>query len=119
MEYLQYDRNEIQFNQKFFKVLNLVISGIPSIHSHIIFWKYIWVNWVLNLVISGIPSILIDELNEGGMNYRFKPCYKWNTFNTLMVKMVTTIKTGFKPCYKWNTFNTSIYCICTYQIHLF
>ena len=37
---------------------------------------------------------------------RFKPCYKWNTFNTedhypLLERIV-----GFKPCYKWNTFNT-------------
>ena len=38
---------------------------------------------VLNLVISGIPSIHSDywvclKLIELG----FKPCYKWNTFNT-------------------------------------
>ena len=62
----------------------------------------------------------------------FKPCYKWNTFNTIKY----TLKNGdtqvvlnlvingipsiliyqalyqshlyrsFKPCYKWNTFNT-------------
>ena len=38
---------------------------------------------VLNLVISGIPSIPINQqfalLNAAG---GFKPCYKWNTFNT-------------------------------------
>ena len=38
--------------------------------------------FVLNLVISGIPSIpklrTNRVLNWGG----FKPCYKWNTFNT-------------------------------------
>ena len=37
---------------------------------------------VLNLVISGIPSIptlaKIHMAKYGG----FKPCYKWNTFNT-------------------------------------
>ena len=37
----------------------------------------------------------------------FKPCYKWNTFNTCVMRIVTNnIKGGFKPCYKWNTFNT-------------
>ena len=61
----------------------------------------------------------------------FKPCYKWNTFNTkklptgtfeymLVLNLVingipsilqkgaqlTAPNTGFKPCYKWNTFNT-------------
>ena len=37
---------------------------------------------VLNLVISGIPSILIAKsLSTSG--YCFKPCYKWNTFNTV------------------------------------
>ena len=38
---------------------------------------------VLNLVISGIPSI--QEIKEGyavAKAKRFKPCYKWNTFNT-------------------------------------
>ena len=38
---------------------------------------------VLNLVISGIPSI-----QKGGHDIEneivgFKPCYKWNTFNTV------------------------------------
>ena len=38
---------------------------------------------VLNLVISGIPSIpemkdVVIKLMES-----FKPCYKWNTFNTI------------------------------------
>ena len=37
---------------------------------------------VLNLVISGIPSIqekmtMLEKWTES-----FKPCYKWNTFNT-------------------------------------
>ena len=37
-------------------VLNLVISGIPSIHSIVTAWS---------------KEII-----------GFKPCYKWNTFNT-------------------------------------
>ena len=37
----------------------------------------------------------------------FKPCYKWNTFNTLGIKAFLIWPKGcFKPCYKWNTFNT-------------
>ena len=40
---------------------------------------------VLNLVINGIPSILWQV---GGLVKKiqsFKPCYKWNTFNTIVV----------------------------------
>ena len=37
-------------------VLNLVISGIPSIQKMVAKWKS-YTNIVLNLVISGIPSI--------------------------------------------------------------
>ena len=38
----------------------------------------------------------------------FKPCYKWNTFNTVMgiTQLEEIHSLGFKPCYKWNTFNT-------------
>ena len=39
---------------------------------------------VLNLVISGIPSILEKEGAVADKFVGFKPCYKWNTFNTLM-----------------------------------
>ena len=62
-------------------VLNLVISGIPSI------LKYLTLGQkkmhVLNLVISGIPSIrkmgnFMKQFKFGS----FKPCYKWNAFNT-------------------------------------
>ena len=38
-------------------VLNLVISGIPSIHDGVYSMKTISLDEVLNLVISGIPSI--------------------------------------------------------------
>ena len=38
---------------------------------------------VLNLVISGIPSILVGGIaQEVVQGLGFKPCYKWNTFNT-------------------------------------
>ena len=39
-------------------------------------------NKVLNLVINGLPSILY-ETHEPLLPFRFKPCYKWITFNTL------------------------------------
>ena len=40
---------------------------------------------------------------------RFKPCYKWNTFNTITdVYVGYNIFKSFKPCYKWNTFNTGV-----------
>ena len=62
-------------------VLNLVISGIPSI------LKYLTLGQkkmhVLNLVISGIPSILpFSKVKLYSFFWCFKPCYKWNTFNT-------------------------------------
>ena len=37
---------------------------------------------VLNLVISGIPSILNNVNRCTSEDLCFKPCYKWNTFNT-------------------------------------
>ena len=37
----------------------------------------------------------------------FKPCYKWNTFNTEEGAQVGEAGDSFKPCYKWNTFNTN------------
>ena len=37
---------------------------------------------VLNLVISGIPSIQEIGISLECSDNRFKPCYKWNTFNT-------------------------------------
>ena len=37
----------------------------------------------------------------------FKPCYKWNTFNTMtLTDKLNQVVIRFKPCYKWNTFNT-------------
>ena len=105
MEYLQYPTKGLD-DECLQKVLNLVISGIPSIQQFLKSLKkklysfkpcYKWNtfntwhtntlvlfhNAVLNLVISGIPSILnqLEELQDKG--FGFKPCYKWNTFNTL------------------------------------
>ena len=41
-----------------------------------------------------------------GSELRFKPCYKWNTFNTTNRAAEAVRYLSFKPCYKWNTFNT-------------
>ena len=41
------------------------------------------VDWVLNLVINGLPSILSEQKQGLHLILRFKPCYKWITFNTL------------------------------------
>ena len=38
---------------------------------------------VLNLVINGLPSILLIDHTARPKLKRFKPCYKWITFNTL------------------------------------
>ena len=62
---------------------------------------------VLNLVISGIPSILLKLSISRFQLQSFKPCYKWNTFNTITKCINGIFKRGFKPCYKWNTFNTN------------
>ena len=64
---------------------------------------------VLNLVISGIPSILVDERLYDDNEVSFKPCYKWNTFNTMLIFHLQSFTLSFKPCYKWNTFNTVKY----------
>ena len=66
-------------------VLNLVISGIPSIQLKTEFTELLEHSLVLNLVISGIPSILKEELMSSKNHQSFKPCYKWNTFNTINV----------------------------------
>ena len=63
-------------------VLNLVINGIPSIRDKAVCFK-LNSRPVLNLVINGIPSIQKRLLKTSTLNYTcFKPCYKWNTFNT-------------------------------------
>ena len=76
-------------------VLNLIITGIPSIllgiFGAIAFWSF-----VLNLIITGIPSILrVLNENRKEMKRRFKPCYKWNAFNTLYLLFFKTEKLLF------------------------
>ena len=55
MEYLQYKFRCIYRRKQNSEVLNLVINGIPSIHSPEVQSDY--ETLVLNLVINGIPSI--------------------------------------------------------------
>ena len=51
---------------------------------------------VLNLVISGIPSIHNVVADSAFNAFSFKPCYKWNTFNTeVMVYGVVPELIGF------------------------
>ena len=64
-------------------------------------------NGVLNLVINGIPSIQNGYKYINSNTWSFKPCYKWNTFNTYENGKNARRSCSFKPCYKWNTFNTN------------
>ena len=84
MEYLQYTGYKFCSFVSRTDVLNLVINGIPSIQKkyQVYLTKLIK---VLNLVINGIPSIRKDK-----------------------DKLIKKLKAGFKPCYKWNTFNTRL-----------
>ena len=61
------------------------------------------------------PCYKWNAFNTGGIMYSvviefvgFKPCYKWNAFNTTNVNsdIADAIGSSFKPCYKWNAFNT-------------
>ena len=63
---------------------------------------------VLNLIINGLPSIPFrDKEIMVGFPTRFKPYYKWITFNTHTLKNFDACSFhGFKPYYKWITFNT-------------
>ena len=36
----------------------------------------------------------------------FKPCYKWNAFNTFKMTDFYFKDISFKPYYNWNAFNT-------------
>ena len=65
---------------------------------------------VLNLVISGMPSILTPEQLQQISQLGFKPCYKWNAFNTRFSRSwLLWLLWCFKPCYKWNAFNTGTF----------
>ena len=51
----------------------------------------------------------MEEINKEVVNLRFKPYYKWITFNTKIEERAKeTVFLSFKPYYKWITFNTSI-----------
>ena len=83
------------------EVLNLIITGIPSIHDYERHNECR--NSVLNLIITGIPSILMKNvIPELLKEFSFKPYYNWNTFNTLdnhtfddcLVQVLNLIITG-------------------------
>ena len=80
MDYLQYWAIPL-FRPLDYKVLNLVINGLPSIPKSM--FGCFAANCVLNLVINGLPSI--QKYIQGifmSWLLGFKPCYKWITFNT-------------------------------------
>ena len=65
-------------------VLNLIITGIPSIPERVSVEETLE-DGVLNLIITGIPSIhLIVQLEPVYRGACFKPYYNWNTFNTII-----------------------------------
>ena len=63
---------------------------------------------VLNLIITGMPSIRVQDKNKINLEVlSFKPYYNWNAFNTyLRKKLDHSMKQSFKPYYNWNAFNT-------------
>ena len=87
-------------------VLNLIITGIPSIPNRELKEEF-REEVVLNLIITGIPSIRNVRLIFKEIYGSFKPYYNWNTFNTdsKLSSMEMEIL-SFKPYYNWNTFNT-------------
>ena len=82
MDYLQYEMIQNNLKKKEDFVLNLIINGLPSILSSLIYHLY-------------------------GYKWSFKPYYKWITFNTeeQVLEEVERLNC-FKPYYKWITFNT-------------
>ena len=96
------------------EVLNLVINGIPSILLNF--------KWgepgekVLNLVINGIPSIPVEDNNIVTLSVEgFKPCYKWNTFNTIQLflgasqvaSVLNLVINGIPSIQDWNNIKKS------------
>ena len=63
MEYLQYNMDK-RVKDVSLEVLNLIINGIPSIHSTDVVEEE--VNRVLNLIINGIPSIQTNLQKDTG-----------------------------------------------------
>ena len=54
-------------------------------------------------------NTIVGFVGAMGRKCSFKPCYEWNTFNTKEVLYEKYWSCSFKPCYKWNTFNTLAY----------
>ena len=46
------------------------------------------IHYVLNLIINGLPSILNDVVINLDVFGRFKPYYKWITFNTKKLELM-------------------------------
>ena len=108
MEYLQYFLKKQHTYDKF-GVLNLIITGIPSIRNHTLGLDQI--QEVLNLIITGLPSILCTLTLYMLIEVSFKPYYNWITFNTLDLNPTAVLPYklpvfSFKPYYNWITFNT-------------
>ena len=80
MECLQYLKKGGMYYEIIRCVLNLVINGMPSILLQDM--SEILASLVLNLVINGMPSILERATDTKNIRLSFKPCYKWNAFNT-------------------------------------
>ena len=68
---------------------------------------------VLNLIITGIPSIPKLRTNMILIEEGFKPYYNWNTFNTLMsdlfgsglIKVLNLIITGIPSIHRFRRRN--------------
>ena len=61
-------------------VLNLIITGMPSILMVILSLEL--TETVLNLIITGMPSIQRISKSIQRFIRSFKPYYNWNAFNT-------------------------------------
>ena len=66
-------------------VLNLIITGMPSIPSDFN-QSVVDVMIVLNLIITGMPSIQFLDNFYRIYSECFKPYYNWNAFNTFKWK---------------------------------
>ena len=82
MECLQYFKAFYSDRLVKITVLNLVINGMPSILYYPQSFEKATEFQVLNLVINGMPSIQKTNNNWPPVVDSFKPCYKWNAFNT-------------------------------------
>ena len=131
MEYLQYVLDTNNLAEFSWKVLNLIINGIPSIRGSLdyadfqeISFKpyYKWNTFnttkkggeratrddlVLNLIINGIPSIL-KKLKSIAFSYGVLNLIINGIPSILPICIFffSSLDPCFKPYYKWNTFNT-------------